>query len=443
MCKKSSMMKKLLLFLFLTSWFIIPLSAQTTSLEDLLFNLPDVKFKKIESPNSTELTYELNVKQPIDHSDIQKGFFYQKVYLSHKGFDKPTVIVTQGYQVAQNREQELTELLNANQLNIEHRFFGESLPDSLNYNYLNLKQATADIHHIRQLFDQIYSQKWISTGISKGGSTTIFYRYYYPDDVDVSVSYVAPLTNTFEDKRIYNFLDTIGSNECRQKIKQFQTRLLENRERVIPLLHFYSLGAGWDFTYLTIERAFELAVLEYPFAFWQWGHSCSEIPSEESTLEESVEYFMKIDPLSLFNDALIEKYGSHYYQAATEMGYYGYEIKDFKKYLVSIPTNTNPHATFLPEKMPAEFDGELLKKVHEWLQSDGDEFIYIYGVNDTWTSCAVPESNEVDAEWFFMEGKHHGNARIRNMNDANKERLISALENWLSLKIDNTLTESK
>ena len=244
MCKISSMMKKLVLFMFLTSWFIIPLSAQTTSLEDLLFNLPDVKFKKIESPNSTELTYELNVKQPIDHSDIQKGFFYQKVYLSHKGFDKPTVIVTQGYQVAQNREQELTELLNANQLNIEHRFFGESLPDSLNYNYLNLKQATADIHHIRQLFDQIYSQKWISTGISKGGSTTIFYRYYYPDDVDVSVSYVAPLTNTFEDKRIYNFLDTIGSNECRQKIKQFLTRLLENRERVIPLLHFYSLGAG-------------------------------------------------------------------------------------------------------------------------------------------------------------------------------------------------------
>ena len=186
-----------------------------------------------------------------------------------------------------------------------------------------------------------------------------------------------------------------------------------------------------------------MAVLEYPFAFWQWGHSCSEIPSEESTLEESVEYFMKIDPLSLFNDALIEKYGSHYYQAATEMGYCGYEIKDFKKYLVSIPTNTNPHATFLPEKMPAEFDGELLKKVHEWLDSDGNEFIYIYGVNDTWTSCAVPESSSVDAEWFFMYGKHHGNARIRNMNDSNKERLISALENWLSLKIDNTLTESK
>lgn len=436
-------MKKLLLIILLSSFVLHKINAQKTSLERQLVNLPDVSYKKIKSSNHITTSYELKVKQPLDHNDINKGFFYQKVYLSHKGIDHPTVIVTQGYNLNKNKDQELTNLLNANQINVEHRFFGQSIPDSLNYDYLNLRQATADLHHIRQLFDQIYPHKWISTGISKGGSTTIFYKYFYPDDVDVSVSYVAPFTNTFEDKRIYDFLETVGSDNCRDKIKQLQFRLLKNRASIIPLIKSYSKEAGWNFTYHTIDRAFELAVLEYPFAFWQWGNSCSEIPSEKIKLEEVVEYFLKIDPISLFNDEFIEMYGSHYYQAATEMGYYGYKVNDFKNLLISLPTNKNSHATFLPNKMKVNFDEKLLNNVHEWLQTEGNHFIYIYGSIDTWTSCAIPQNNSVDSEWFFMKGKHHGNARIRNMNKSNKKKLISTLENWLNLKIKNTLPKNE
>ena len=108
-------MKKLLLVVLLISGTLNPINAQTPSLEDLLFNLPDVTFKEIESLNSFEVTYELKVKQPLDHSNLLKGFFYQKVYLSHKGFNRPTVIVTDGYNVDQTWEQELTKLLSANQ----------------------------------------------------------------------------------------------------------------------------------------------------------------------------------------------------------------------------------------------------------------------------------------------------------------------------------------
>jgi hypothetical protein len=34
-----------------------------------------------------------------------------------------------------------------------------------------------------------------------------------------------------------------------------------------------------------------------------------------------------------------------------------------------------------------------------------------------------------------MEGKHHGNALIRTMNSAEKEKLVATLERWLSMKI--------
>jgi len=372
----------------------------------------------------------------LDHFDSTKGYFYQKAFLSHKAFDRPTVINTEGYSISRNYILELSELLKANQIVVEHRFFGESLPDSLEYQYLNLKQATADLHHINQLFKTIYTGKWVSTGISKGGVTTIFYRYFYPEDVDVSVPYVAPLNKEYEDKRIYTFLDTVGTDECREKIKSFQTRLLENREEVLSLLKFYSIGAKLKFTYFTLEQAFEFAVLEYPFSFWQWGYSCSTIPENETSLEDVVEYFLSKNPLTLFGDRDIKYLAPHYYQSAAEMGYYGYEAYKFKNLIKSLPTDTNPQATFLPNKMDVSFDGSLLKDVHEWIENEGNKFIYIYGAKDTWSACAVQPSDKVDYQWFFLKGKDHGKARIANMTTEEKEKFTMILEEWLSINID-------
>ena len=66
------------------------------------------------------------------------------------------------------------------------------MPDSLDYQYLNFEQVAQDYHHIRQLFDNIYNGKWASSGISKGGTTTIFYKYFYPNDVIKKADSVIP-----------------------------------------------------------------------------------------------------------------------------------------------------------------------------------------------------------------------------------------------------------
>jgi len=429
-------MKKLLLLIAFLLTLVNPSNAQSQKIENLLFNLPDIIIKKIVTPESFELAYELKVKQPLDHFDSSKGFFFQRVFLSHKAFDRPTVIKTTGYSNEKNNILEITELLSANQIAVEHRFFGESLPDSMDYKYLNLKQATADLHHIRQLFKTIYTGKWVSSGISKGGVTTIFYRYFYPNDVDVSVPYVAPLNKELEDKRIYTFLDTIGTDECRKKIKSFQTRLLENRDEVLSFLKFYSIGARLEFTYLTFEQAFEYSVMEYPFSFWQWGDSCLDIPGKETPLEDAVEYFISTKILALFGDKDIKYYGPHYYQSATELGYYGYETYKFKDLIKSLPTDTNPQATFIPNKMDVSFNGTLLKDIHEWIESKGNKFIYIYGSTDTWSACALKPSEKVDSKWFFLKDKDHGEARIAHMSDEQKQILITTLERWLSIKIN-------
>jgi hypothetical protein len=424
-------MKHLVLTLIIFIGIIGSTAAQKHKIATLLDELSDVTYTEIENIEGFESTYILKVKQPLDHEDSTKGYFNQQVILSHKDFQSPTVIITQGYQLYGNRTSELTTMVNGNQINVEHRFFGESIPDSLNYHYLNLKQATADLHHIRQLFQSIYAEKWISTGVSKGGATTVFYRYFYPNDVDISVPYVAPINIAQEDPRIYKFLDTIGSNECRTKIQSFQIQLLENRDKIMPLLKENTSKSNLNFTIVPYKKAYEYAVMEYPFSFWQYGQSCDKIPNEEASFEDQAKYFNSISTIEFFSDESIIELMPHYYQSATEMGYYGYETYKFKDYLTELPTDRNPQATFFSFDMNDPFDESLLQDINTWLETTDEKFMYIYGSIDTWTADGVPEKDLENSEWFILEGKHHGNARIKNMNETDKNRFESIITNWL------------
>lgn len=147
---------------------------------------------------------------------------------------------------------------------------------------------------------------------------------------------------------------------------------------------------------------------------------------------------MKVSNIRLFSDNDIDYFLSHYYQSASQLGYYGYRTENFKEDLKILPLHPHPYAAIVPENIPVKFDGTLLNKVNEWTQEKGDRLIYIYGLTDTWTATAVPPSSKVDAVWFFMKGKNHSSARYIQMTQEEKEKFISTLEKWLSVKIENT-----
>ncbi len=417
------------LCLLLLAFLCLGLNAQNSPRLQL-FDLPDVRFKSIDAPAEGFESYVLFVKQPFDHNNPSAGHFYQKVYLNHKGFDRHTVICTEGYAAPRNRMYEVTSILDANQVTVEHRYFGESVRDDADWKYLTIEQATADLHKIRMLLGEIYKEKWVSTGISKGGQTTIAYRYFYPDDVAVSVPYVAPLNNAFEDKRIYKFLETVGNKECRKAIENYQIELLKRKEEIMPMLRWYTKGAKEEFTYHSLEEAFELGVLEYSFSFWQWGSDCAEIPEDNKETEELLEHFIDVVGTSFYSDKDVDFYGPHYYQASAQFGYYGFDTKPFKKHLDVLPKK--PHASFEPDKMKIKYDPTYNKKVSQWLEEKGNQFIHIYGELDTWSATAVEApGKELDALYFMMEGKHHGNARIRNLSKTEQELIVKKLKEWL------------
>jgi len=207
----------------------------------------------------------------------------------------------------------------------------------------------------------------------------------------------------------------------------------------MPYVKASALKSNETFSILTLNEAFEYAVMEYQFAFWQWGESCDKIPSDTTSIEDIATYLISISSPNWYSDKSIEGGQPHYYQVATELGYYEYETKAFQDFLVDLPTDKNPMCIFLLEDIPIEFNSRLLNDVNHWLEANGNKFIYIYGAMDPWSAAAVPQSDYVDSEWFIMKGKHHGTARIARMTGSERARLVSTLERWLSIEnIRNT-----
>ena len=433
-------MKQILLFAFCLFAFGAYSQPNKQQLEQELFNLPNVSFTNATKPGDAFLTYDLFVKQPIDHQHPEKGYFNQWVQLKHRGFNNPTVMETHGYGMGRGGN-EVEQILNANNIGVEYRYFGKSKPDSMQWEYLTIEQAAADLHAVNQLFKQLYKGKWFSTGISKGGQTTLYYKYFYPEDIDVAIPYVAPIDNALEDTRIYTFLDTIGTPECRKKIFDFQEFLLKNEDKALEKLKWYAKGAKLKFNYTgNLGKSFELAVLEYSFSFWQWGRSCDSIPTNRK-LDDYINELIKSSDISFFSDRDIEQFASHYYQA-TQTGYYGYNIAPFKKYIKHF--TSNPSAIFPPKSAKSNsFSPELYRNFKNWLDENGNNILYIYGGIDTWSAPRVLVTDRINSKSFLIPGAHHGTARIKTMPEEMKKEFIGKIKEWSGLECKMEVLKSK
>jgi hypothetical protein len=408
--------------------------AQDSTLAPKLRALRGVTEVKVLAPlKGFAESYELRFRQPLNHQNAEGPAFLQRVYVSHRNADRPVVLETEGYAALANRPTELAGILKSNQVIVEHRYFGRSRPDSLQWEYLTLKQSAEDLHAVVQSLKGLYRGKWVSTGASKGGQTTLVYRYWFPDDVDASVPYVAPVPLAQEDPRVFTFLNTVGDSTCRARIKAYQLRMLRDEAGHIRRLEDFSKTTGTKFS-IGIPMAYEYAVLEYPFAFWQYGNSaCENIPGPGASDSAAFDHLAKVVGFYLFSDAGVGFFGPFYYQAYTELGYYRYDITDFRGLLKTVRDATN--RIFVPAGASVTYHCESMQNLNRWLQTKGDRIIYLYGETDTWTACAVQLTGQADALKFINKGGPHG-SRIRDLTPGQKEMLYAALERWLSMTIE-------
>ncbi len=392
----------------------------------------EVHEKSVDSSMFSE-AYKVYFWQPVDHNNPDGQKFKQRIYISHMDKNKPVVLNLAGYAI-RNTTMELTKIIGCNQVNIEHRYFGESVPEPFDWQYLTVWQSATDYHRIIELFKKYYKEKWISTGISKGGQTTIFHRRYYNNDVDASVPYVAPLNLEEDDRRIYTHLEIIGSKECRDKILAYQKKLLKNKAEIIPLMKAYAKANDKSFDYLGYEKAFEYVVLEYNFAFWQWqGPDCDVIPGEGATVGELFDHLKDKRSFNYVEDSNFGRLSPFFYQAFTEIGYYNYDTTPFEGLLDYAQEGTS--RIFDPSGADMKFNSNVMLDIRNWLRTNGNNMLYIYGEYDPWSAPAVGLTGRTNSiVMFHPKGNHK--TRIKSFSKEDQHYIFSKLEEWLEIEID-------
>ena len=427
--------------------------------------------------------YFFNYKQDIDHNDPSKGWFKQQCVLTVAGKDRPTVLLTEGYALGsadgyRNRldsifEPTLVDVLNANCLQVEHRYFGWSLPEGFTnkWNYLTAKQNSADLHTIVTAIKQsgiVGQGKWLATGVSKPGMTASYYAYEYPGEMDAYVPFCAPFMLKQDEPGSYNYIqsaDALGSRlekvkaafraYCGNQTLQLETVKLFKKE--FPYYNSYDDDA-LRMRLLTILFDSHWKRMSYVhYSLWEplvpkVGDGADKfltfILSNDRTRyagDTDIDYQRRLDyvddlepdstifnntPRGLTRASGVEKARLDPFQAHTcielgavsvTLGWVDDLLTDMEKsYLTSKKS---------PASLGFNYDnGSYIRKVLDGIKLSSCNMMFVYGMQDPWTGNRIPDDKlGKNCQILYIENGTHNDA-IDTWNASERNQLFQWLK---------------
>ena len=390
------------------------------------------KVEKKASNSHFSNNFEVWFQQPIDHNDLSKGTFPQRVLLGYVGDSKPVIVELQGYGIYTEKAGELANHYKANQLTIEHRYFNNSRPKNIDWNTLKVAAAAKDqAHIISEIRKALYpSAKFVTTGISKGCQTTMAHRRFFPNNVDASVCYVGPLNYQREDPRVYSFLKNVGTAAERAQLKAFQELCFKNKDYLLNKLKEVSKEKSYEWE-MGVEKALTYSILEYPFAFWQWGSDTNSIPNTDATAEVVYNHLFQVSGYGFFETQAVDDLQSYFWAALTEQGIYGYETAPFKEYIGTDKIYDFQWA--FPEGIEKEYDLKPMQEIKEFLDVKAEKMLFIYGEYDAWSATAVELSETAKSRelYKFVKAKGSHTTRIKTFDSDKQKTIYSIIDSWI------------
>ncbi|RAY14370.1 aminopeptidase [Actinomadura craniellae] len=383
----------------------------------------------------------LTYRQPADHRKPGGPWFEQRFSLLHKSEDRPVVLFTSGYNLNTNPSRsEPTQLVDGNQISVEQRFFTPSRPQPADWSDLNIWQAATDHHRLVRALKSVYDTKWISTGGSKGGMTSIYHRRFYPKDIDGTVAYVAPNDVVNNEDRAYDrFFETVGSDPaCRTSLKALQREVLKRRAEFVTRYETFAKENGYTFTYLgTADRALEATVLDTEWAFWQYQleSACAQVPPATASTDQLWDFVHSVADFSFYTDQGLEPYIPYYFQAGTQLGApepkFKY-LKDLRRY----PDLYNPR-WFVPGEIRAQmrFQPWVMADIDRWVKTRGSELMFLYGSNDPWGAEPFHLGRGTrDSLWYEVAGLNHSGRLIQYLPETQRAQATATLRRWAGVE---------
>ena len=382
--------------------------------------------------------YELQFRQlrnPVGAPD-DTATFLQRVIVGHISLDSAVVLHTHGYNAANHRERiqvrdELSELLGANDIWVEHRYFGTSCPMDTNWNEVTTANAAYDLHRIVTALRTVYQGPWVSTGGSKDGITATLYSMYYPHDVEVAVPYVAPFCLTQADPRGYQFLQQVGKKNQRARIFNWQKEVLKRRDRLQPMLEHYADSMNMRFT-VPFEMVYDYCVLDYDFGIWMRGIDTELIPQPYASDEQMYQHFLDYANPDAF-DRNNMPHQTYYVQSAKELGNYAYNLEPFREWLSLATLQTEGYlaALYLPEgEWDFSYSDEAYQRVFRFLDNTDCHLLFIYGETDAWTAFPYPDTDNPNIRKYILPGGCHY-SKIKEFDEEVRNEILTTIRNWM------------
>ncbi len=393
--------------------------------------LPGVTADRAVTERSGYSYYVLHFTQPVDHDVPDGATFQQEVSLLHRDEAAPMIVQTSGYwDYYLDSPVELAGLLAGNQISIEHRFFAGSRPQPADWSKLTIAQMAADQHAIIRALRTIYPGKFITTGGSKGGMTAVYHRRFYPDDVDGTVPYVAPLSFGAPDLRYTAFVDTVGPPACRQAVRDVAKEMLANRRAVLLSRAQTEAVADSDsYTRVELGAAVESSIVSLEWAFWQYHGvtACSQVPTVTASDDALWQFLDLISPPSDSDDAQLDAFDAYYYQAYAQLGYPDSGAAYLDPYLMYTDAD---YLRALPTPEPPTYDaGAAMHDIDDWVQREGDRLLFVYGEWDPWTGGTFELGGAADSLRLIQAQGTHG-SRLTRLADADRDAAFAKLAAW-------------
>ncbi|MGD9483101.1 S28 family serine protease [Streptomyces sp. TRM70308] len=418
-------------------------TAAEADIEDRLLAIDGMELVA-EKPVDGYRFFVLSYEQPVDHRRPWRGTFEQRVSVLHKSDDRPTVFYTSGYGLNTNpARSEPTRIADANQVSMEYRFFTPSRPEPADWSKLDIWQAASDQHRLFTALRGIYDRNWLATGGSKGGMTATYYRRFYPHDMDGTVAYVAPNNTDIRDDRAYDrFFATVSTEACRTRLEGVQRQALQRRGELVDRYERLARAEGYTFDlYGSADRAFEVAVLDVAWAFFQYQDeaACDQAPGPGASADELYAYLDRISGLAFYTDQGISGYTPYYYQAATELGFPSVATPHLRGLLrhpgVQHPRHAVPDEIDLPR-----FDRHAMRDIDRWVRTRSSEMLFVNGENDPWGAEPFRVGRHTrDTHVLVAPGANHG-ANIAQLTPNERADATAAVLRWAGVAGERAAT---
>ena len=393
--------------------------------------------------------YGFKVEQPVDWNKPDGEKFQQTVSLNYAGYEMNTVYWVGGYSVDYPTS-EISEEYNCNCVSMEYRFFGDSVPagyDAKSAKYADQvtpDNAAKDFHHVIELVSQIFPQKRVFSGVSKGGEVTNYQAYRFPGDADVFVAYCAPLYKEVSAPGLGDYLfnkvgdDRYGKEEAkkiRDTLLDFELAHFEAREQIRDALLMYR---GYTPSYLEksgidADKLFDFDVYLIAFSAWKYTSFDQMMydivdkyrKGDESYIEDLLEYYSP-DPEQETARNEFEQEPSTFncnfdIDCIRNFGGYRMEFKPLRDALKAKGSSAYIAFTEEDEKDLWNFKYELSEEVIKAIEDDYDTTLYsrmiewthktqvpvieLYGSSDSFTVFMIPPVDD-NPNFHVFVGKY-------------------------------------